>query len=86
MSAELLSCTRVNPEDEYCAFTDLKAWNGFYWVAYRTGTGHVSPEGKISVCRSAMTRSCRAWHLGAPGPERVLLPRFRPNRTTEPVA
>lgn len=38
--------------DSYNAFTDLTYWNGYYWLVFRTGEGHVSPNGKIVVYRS----------------------------------
>src|SRR6056297_696136 len=40
---------RVSKEDSYNAFTDLVYYQGKFWVAYRTGKGHVSPHGKIII-------------------------------------
>lgn len=40
---------RASTERAYNAFTALKLHGGCWWLAYRTGKGHVSPRGKIVV-------------------------------------
>lgn len=58
--------------DMYCAFTSIKKFKGWYYVAFREGRGHVfdengKAEGKIRVIRS---RNLRKWEsvalLGMP--------------------
>ena len=50
--ANLKSCSKINDDDGYNAFTDLKCINGKIYVAYRSGKAHVSPSGKIILCKS----------------------------------
>jgi hypothetical protein len=41
------------------AFTDLCYWKGYYWLVYRRGSAHVSPDGGIVVLRSV---DLERWH------------------------
>ncbi len=50
--AKLVSLTRVSGETGYNAFTDLTFYEGYFWITYRTGTRHVSPDGQVIVQRS----------------------------------
>lgn len=52
VQATLKSCIKVNKGNHYDSFSDLKVLDGTYWIAYRTGKAHVSPAGKIVLCKS----------------------------------
>jgi len=39
------------------AFTDMAFWHGQYYVTFRSGIAHVSPEGRILVMRSSDLQS-----------------------------
>ena len=54
---------KIWDEDLYCAFTAIEKFDGWYYVAFREGRGHVfdengKAEGKIRVIRS---RHLRKW-------------------------
>ena len=52
LTAELLDLTRIYADGKYNAFTDMKFYKGYYWVAFRSGKAHISPEGRIIIIRS----------------------------------
>jgi hypothetical protein len=52
VKATLISLTQISEDDSYNAFTDLTYLKGKYWVAFRSGKGHVSPHGQIAIYNS----------------------------------
>ena len=48
----LKTMTRVPYDDRHNAFTDLAFWKGHWFLAFRTGKRHASPDGKIALLRS----------------------------------
>ncbi|MHA1793662.1 MAG: hypothetical protein ACTSVI_13535, partial [Promethearchaeota archaeon] len=57
-NARVLQTVKVSPDESYNAFTGLAFFNDHYWIAYRVGKGHVSPESSIVICKS---RDGREW-------------------------
>ncbi len=52
MGLQLVDLVCVGDEAAHNAFTDLVHFLGRYWLVYREGSGHVSPDGTIRVCAS----------------------------------
>lgn len=49
----LLDVQRVSSAAPHSAFTDLIRYEGDFYLAFREGEGHVSPDGSMRVLRSA---------------------------------
>jgi hypothetical protein len=49
MQARLISAKRIWDQAPHNAFTDLIAWKGKFWCAFREGRSHVSSDGTIRV-------------------------------------
>lgn len=47
------SVRTVHDDGRHNAFTDLQAWRDAWWITFRTGTDHGSPDGDVLVLRSA---------------------------------
>ena len=61
------------------AFTDLCYWRGFYWLTFRRGSAHVSPDGGIVIMRSCdLTRWFEVAYLKTIGDDRD--PKFCPTK------
>jgi hypothetical protein len=52
IKVKLISTVQVSEELQYNAFSDLVVFEGKFWIAYRTGAGHVSPFGQIIIRNS----------------------------------
>ncbi|MBN2152031.1 MAG: hypothetical protein JW839_11325 [Candidatus Lokiarchaeota archaeon] len=62
VTATLIRTEKASADDAYNAFSDLAFHGGTWWLAFRSGTGHVSPAGEIVVMCSA---DCSAWEQHA---------------------
>jgi len=60
--AEILWQRAVVRDGWHNAFTDLCVWRGLYWLTFRRGSAHVSPDGGVVVMRSA---DLRRWQQAA---------------------
>jgi len=58
----LLKVEKIFSNGLHNAFTDIAFWKGYYYLAFRTGTAHSSPDGRITVIRS---RNLEEWEHAA---------------------
>lgn len=69
--ARIIRQVTVVRDGQHNAFTDLAFWQGCYWVGYRKGASHVSPDGSPTLSMSTDRKRFReVAHLKAPGDNR----------------
>lgn len=49
---KVLNTTKVYGDGHHNAFTDLKYYRGYYYLAFRNGLAHISPKSQVKVMRS----------------------------------
>ena len=69
--ARVKSITTVTRDGMHNAFTDLIHWQGAYWIVYRKGSHHSSPDSWIAVASSFdRRRFVEVGHVRVPGDNR----------------